>query len=91
MENGYPRPTSDPGVASIMRKPDDNSSDIKPVGPNGVCVVCTSVFFDLHILNICMLVTDLHYQSSIRQFIFTLPSLGKEVEITVDLHQSELQ
>jgi len=42
VQNGYPRPTSDPGVASIVRKPDDNSSDIKPVGPNGmystVCV-----------------------------------------------------
>jgi len=36
VENGYPRPTSDIGVASIVRKPDDNSSDIKPVGPNGV-------------------------------------------------------
>ena len=35
VENGYPRPTGDPGVASIVRKPDD-VSDIKAVGPNGI-------------------------------------------------------
>lgn len=38
-ENGYPRPTHDPGVASIVRKPDD-VSDIKPVGPNGTVTIC---------------------------------------------------
>ena len=41
VENGYPRPTNDPGVASIVRKSDD-VSDIKPVGPHGtvesICV-----------------------------------------------------
>jgi len=38
MENGYPRPTNEPGVASIMRKPDE-INDIKAVGPNGMCSV----------------------------------------------------
>ena len=35
VENGYPRPTSDNGMASIVRKPDD-VSDIKAIGPNGI-------------------------------------------------------
>ena len=35
VENGYPRPSGEPGVASIVRKPDD-VNDIKPVGPNGM-------------------------------------------------------
>ena len=45
VENGYPRPTGDSGVASIVRKPDD-VSDIKPVGPNGmVLCMCLLVLF----------------------------------------------
>ena len=35
VENGYPRPSGEPGIASIVRKPDD-VNDIKPVGPNGM-------------------------------------------------------
>ena len=37
VENGYPRPTNEPGVASIMRKPDE-VNDIKAVGPNGMFI-----------------------------------------------------
>ena len=44
VENGYPRPTGDPGVASIVRKPDD-VSDIKPVGPNGTVYVFVSTCY----------------------------------------------
>ena len=35
VENGYPRPTGDPGVASIVRKPDDDSH-IREVGSEGI-------------------------------------------------------
>ena len=39
VENGYPRPTGDPRVASIVRKPGD-VSDIKPIGSDGINCVC---------------------------------------------------
>ena len=35
--HGFARPTSDPGVASIVRKPDE-IYDIQPVGSNGMYV-----------------------------------------------------
>ena len=35
--HGYPRPTRDPGVASIVRKPDE-VYDVQPVGSNGINV-----------------------------------------------------
>ena len=35
--HGYPRPTRDPGVASIVRKPDE-VYDVQPVGSNGMNV-----------------------------------------------------
>ena len=44
VENGYPRSTGEPGVASIVRKPDD-VNDIKPVGPNGTYNIRTYIWY----------------------------------------------